>query len=193
MNIWKIFSLVAMVLFFVGCNNGTKLVYKEGSYQTSECRKELRSGGHFKKDKKIDKIIVSKKKHEMYIYKNKKKIHTFRISIGKNPKGHKVKMGDHRTPEGSYFITRKKCHPKYYRMIFISYPNSKDIKAARVRGDSPGSAITIHAQPFWNDNGKGNNFTLSKDWTNGCIAITNNAMDMLWYAIDYGIPIKIVA
>lgn len=176
-----------------GCGDNVKLVYKKGNYKVAECRKELQLGNHFSADKKIDLIVVDKSDRKMYLYKNGKVLYTLRISLGKNPDGPKIRIGDFRTPEGNYRITYKKCHPKYYRMISVSYPNKEDIRNAKKRGVSPGSGITIHAQPFWNADGKGNNFTLSHDWTNGCIAITNYGMDLLWYSVKSGTPIRITA
>jgi len=182
-----------LVLFLLGGCGTDKLVYKEGKYETTECSKELGEGKHFLAGKQIDRIVVDKSEHKMYIYKNDKIVETFRISLGKNPNGHKLKEGDFRTPEGLYLITGKQCHPKYYRMISISYPNQKDICDAKKRCVPPGSGITIHAQPFWNGDGKGDDYTLSKNWTNGCIAITNDSMDFLWYAVKSGTPIQIRA
>lgn len=182
---------LSLLMLFGGCFDN-KLVYKKGRYPTRECKKELRTDKDFIPSKRIDKIVVSKRKREMYLYRGSHKVDTFAVSLGKNPKGDKIKRGDYRTPIGSYSITRKDCNSKYYRMIHISYPNREDIAKARERGVSPGSGITIHAQPFWNADGKGDSYTLKHNWTNGCIAITNSSMDKLWYALKQGTPIVIV-
>jgi len=76
-------------------------------------------------------------------------------------------------------------------MIYISYPNKKDIDMAKKRGVSPGAGITIHAQPKWNADGKGDSYTLAHNWTQGCVAVTNAAMKELWYAVREGVPITI--
>ena len=179
------------LLLFTACSDKEKLVYVEGDYPTKECREEIKEGRDFSKEKEIDSIIVSKTKREMYLYKGDEKLYTFRVSLGKHPKGNKIKQGDYRTPIGSYSITRKSCNPNYYRMIYISYPNAADRKAARERGVAVGSGITIHAQPFWNKNGKGDEYTLAHDWTNGCIALSNSSMNILWYSLKKGTPIII--
>jgi len=183
--------MVIISLLLSGCFDDEKLVFKKGKYNISECKQELRVGDDLIKEKKIDKIVIYKSKREMHLYRDDDKIYTFRISLGKRPKGRKTKRGDRRTPIGSYKITHKRCNSKYYRMIYISYPNHNDIVRAKRLGFSPGSGITIHAQPFWNGDGKGDNYTLSKDWTNGCIAISNSSMDILWYALKLGTPIEI--
>jgi murein L,D-transpeptidase YafK len=180
-----------IILFlFSGCIYIANPNYKKGNYKLSECKKELRLDQDFRPYQKIDQIIVDKSKRRMYLYKGKQKSDTFRISLSKN-KGKKIQRGDLKVPEGRYYITKKICHSKYYRMIYISFPNEKDKLEAQQRGVSVGSGITIHAQPFWNKNGKGDGYTLSKNWTNGCIAVTNKNMDRLWYAVDAGTPIEI--
>ena len=162
-------------------------------YVTKECQKELNQGKEIR-GKQIDKIVVYKKKRRMYTYSNGKLIHEFRFSLGKNgDKGDKVKVGDYRTPEGSYKIVRKKCDNRLYKSLMISYPNSSDRKRARRRGVSPGGYITIHGQPKWNADGRGDSYTLANDWTEGCLAVPNKAMDLLWSAVRNGVKIDIHA
>ena len=127
----------------------------------------------------------------MYLYKDRKIQNIIPVSLGKNPVGPKEQRGDHKTPEGTFWIYRKLCSPKYYRSLCISYPRKKDrIKAAR-KGVDAGGDITIHAQPTWNANGVGDEYTLSHDWTEGCVAVTNDVMNHLWYAVREGVPIII--
>ena len=75
----------------------------------------------------------------------------------------------------------------------ISYPSEADKARARKRGVNPGGYITIHGQPKWNADGRGDNFTLSRDWTEGCMAVPNLAMDKLWRAVEKGVKIEIHA
>lgn len=162
-------------------------------YATKECLKELSCGAELK-GIPIDKIVVYKKKRRMYTYANGKLMHEFRISLGKNgDKGNKIKAGDYRTPEGSYRIVRKKCDNRLYKSLMISYPNIADKARAAKRGVSTGGYITIHGQPKWNADGRGDNYTLSRDWTEGCMAVPNAAMDKLWQAVANGVKIDIHA
>jgi len=162
-------------------------------YATKECLKELSCGAELK-GPPIDKIVVYKKKRRMYTYANGKLLHEFRISLGKNgDKGNKVKAGDYRTPEGSYRIVRKKCDNRLYKSLMISYPNAADKARAAKRGVHTGGYITIHGQPKWNADGRGDNYTLSRDWTEGCMAVPNAAMDKLWRAVANGVKIDIHA
>ncbi len=75
----------------------------------------------------------------------------------------------------------------------ISYPNAKDKARARKNGVNPGGYITIHGQPKWNADGRGDNYTLSRDWTEGCVAVPNADMDTLWQAVANGVKIDIHA
>jgi murein L,D-transpeptidase YafK len=73
----------------------------------------------------------------------------------------------------------------------ISYPNAADRARAAARGVKTGGYITIHGQPKWNADGHGDDYTLSRDWTEGCMAVPNRAMDRLWTAVENGVSITI--
>lgn len=185
-----------IVFLMVGCvedkTNYGKL--DKTPYETKECIKELSKGTEIDHSGKIDKLVVYKKKRMMYAYKNGKVVEEFRISLGKNAnKGNKAKAGDYRTPEGSYNIVRKKCDARLYKSLMISYPSEADKAMARTKGVDAGGYITIHGQPKWNADGRGDNYTLSRDWTEGCMAVPNFAMDKLWSAVEKGVQIEINA
>jgi len=180
--------LVFSLAFLVGCSSP---VVKGNRYSLKECKQEMLEANDFLEGEKIDRIVVVKKERKMYLYRGNKVKSIFPVSLGKNPAGQKVRKGDNRTPEGQFWIHRKLCSPKYYRSLCISYPRSQDKARAAERGVDPGGDITIHAQPTWNANGKGDKYTLSRNWTNGCVAITNSAMNQLWYAVREGVPVTI--
>jgi murein L,D-transpeptidase YafK len=145
----------------------------------------FKSGASFK----ADKVLVLKSERRMYLLHNGKTIKSYKISLGRNPKGKKIKQGDGRTPEGTYALDARNPNSKFYRSIHISYPNAIDSERARQLGVSPGGAIMIHGEPNHLQrigfNGAG------IDWTEGCIAVTNRDMDEIWKAIDDGTPIEI--
>jgi murein L,D-transpeptidase YafK len=161
-------------------------------YATGACNQQLRNSAEIDRHAIIDRIAVYKKRRTMYTYRRGVKIDTFRISLGKNgSKGDKIQAGDYKTPEGTYRIIRKKCDNRLYRSLLISYPDTSDIARSRGRGVSPGGYITIHGQPKWNADGRGDRYTLANDWTEGCVAVTNRAMDALWKATQNGLLIDI--
>jgi len=186
-------GFIGIFFFMTGCTEqGYRGKVDNTPYATKECRKSLSRGTEIDHASKIDKIVVYKKKRKLYTYRKGKKIDEFRISLGKNgDKGNKVQAGDYRTPEGAYCIVRKKCDDRLYKSLMISYPNSADKARAAKRGVKTGGYITIHGQPKWNADGRGNNYTLSHDWTEGCMAVTNVAIDRLWRAVQNGTKIVI--
>ena len=183
------YMILLFSLFLTGC--GLTPNASKDYYNLTECKEEMLNAKDYSEDAGIERILVVKKDRKMYLYREKSLVSVIPISLGKNPVGHKVQKGDNRTPEGEFFIHRKLCSPKYYRSLCISYPRPSDEEKARQRGVNPGGNITIHAQPKWNANGKGNDYTLARNWTQGCVAVTNNAMNKLWYAVREGVPITI--
>lgn len=182
-----IFIAFLSVLVFNACEPDIP----KDRYNLEECKAELLDAKDYEQDGGIDRIVVVKKERKMYLYKEGKVQQTIPVSLGKNPLGQKQQKGDYKTPEGEFFIHRKLCSPKYYRSLCISYPRPEDKERAAAKGLNPGGDITIHAQPTWNANGKGDSYTLSHNWTQGCVAVTNAAMKELWYAVREGVPITI--
>lgn len=137
----------------------------------------------------IDKLVVNKSKRELLAYSNGQLIKTHRISLGRNPIGHKEYEGDKKTPEGIYYINDKNPNSGYHKNLGISYPNKKDIENAKRLGKSPGGDVKIHG--LRNGSGFISRFQRWGDWTMGCIALTNSEMDELYEAVAIGTPIEI--
>jgi len=138
------------------------------------------------------KIVVIKSKRVMVLFdENENVLSRHRISLGKNNIGTKLKQGDYKTPEGTYRVIDKRKDKVYYKEILISYPSQEDRSRSKGLGFSPGGGITIHAQPNWNWDGHGNDYTLGNDWTEGCMAVTNKGMDTIWKMIKLGTSIEI--
>ena len=138
------------------------------------------------------KIVVVKSKRVLVLFNaNGEVLSRHRISLGEHPVGTKLQQGDQKTPEGIYTIVDKRSDPKYYKEMLISYPNAEDRERSRAMGVTTGGGITIHAQVPWNWGGSGDDHTLSHDWTNGCMAMTNEGMDSIWDKIPLGTTIEI--
>jgi len=139
----------------------------------------------------IDKIMVEKSKRKLTVYADGSVIKTYSIALGDQPVGHKQREGDEKTPEGVYFINAKagKGASGFHKNLGISYPSPKDKLSARQKGFSPGGDIKIHGLK----NGLGFIGRLQswRDWTNGCIAVTNEEMDDLYQHIKIGTSIII--
>lgn len=138
---------------------------------------------------KADAVIVEKSISKLFLMKNGEIIKAYHVAFGANPKGHKQQEGDQRTPEGKYILDYKKPDSAYYKAIHISYPNEQDKRRAAQAEVDPGGFIMIHGQK--NNFGDLSDFTQKFNWTDGCIAVSNQEMDEIWSAIDEGTPIEI--
>ncbi len=138
---------------------------------------------------KADLVRVVKSESRLYLIRDDQVFASYNVVFGANPKGHKEREGDERTPEGRYYLTYKNPGSAFYLSIHVSYPNADDRAHARELGVDPGGDIMIHGQK----NGKEwlSRFSRFVNWTDGCIALSNSDMDEVWDAIDAGIPIEI--
>ena len=138
----------------------------------------------------VDKVFVDKSARTLQLLSDDKVIKSYHIALGGNPIGHKQQQGDQRTPVGSYTLDYKNEKSKFYRSIHVSYPNTTDKARAKSRGVSAGGDIMIHGQK--NGFGALGLLNQQRDWTEGCIAVTNDEMDEIMAAVKVGTPIEIV-
>ena len=94
-----------------------------------------------------DSIVVEKGRHTMTLFQAGLAVRTYRVALGTQPKGDKVKKGDNRTPEGTYFIDFKNPNSKYHKALHISYPDALHSARANALGVSAGGDIMIHGLP----------------------------------------------
>ena len=140
---------------------------------------------------RADSILVDKSARTLSLLKDGNVVASFRIALGRHPEGHKTQRGDGRTPEGHYFISRREAHSHFYRALEVSYPNAEDKqRAAKIPADA-GADIMVHGIK----NGLGWLGRLHRlvDWTDGCMAVTNEEMQDIWDATYKGIAIEIRA
>lgn len=136
-------------------------------------------------------IIVDKYSRKCHIYHNGIRRHAFDVELGQNWVGDKRVRGDKATPEGMYKVIKKfgSKHTKYYKALLLDYPNETDKAEFRreiANGSLPptariGGLIEIHG-----NGGKG------IDWTEGCIALTDSDMDVVFSIAGEGTPVTIV-
>jgi murein L,D-transpeptidase YafK len=136
---------------------------------------------------RADFVLVDKSDRVLTLYAGSAVLKTYRgIQLGDAPEGHKRFQGDERTPEGRYTIDFGNPQSAYYLSLHISYPNEADRAYAAAQGRSPGGDIFIHGQPNWLPAGR-----LPGDWTDGCIALSDDEIAELWQMIPDGTPIEI--
>ncbi len=136
-----------------------------------------------------DRVVVVKSERRLYLMRAGVPLRSFRIWLGLAPKGHKEQEGDFRTPEGTYRLDAKNPQSEYFLSIHVSYPNRDDLDKARRHHLEPGGAIMIHGLP--NVPKHPMDYYLRNDWTNGCIALSNDDMLEVWLLTRVDTPIEI--
>jgi murein L,D-transpeptidase YafK len=136
-----------------------------------------------------DRVVLDKRERRLTLYRDGRELKNYRVSLGLRPTGHKQQEGDYRTPEGSYQLTRRNPDSEFFLSIQVSYPDAEDLAAARKNGVSPGGLIMIHGLP--NIMKYSRDRYLSTDWTDGCIALSNEDMLEVWLLTRPDTPIEI--
>lgn len=145
------------------------------------------------KTKPVTTIEVFKQQRQLKLKHHDQIIRSYPIRLGFNPIGHKQFEGDGKTPEGTYTIDWRNRQSAYYKSLHISYPNPNDLAYAKQRQKSAGGDVMIHgtvptpATAF----PASSTYMPRKDWTLGCIAVTNADMDEIWQLVKNGTQIII--
>ncbi len=136
-------------------------------------------------------ILVDKLRRLVTVYLDGRQVAHFPAELGANGLRRKEHAGDRATPEGTYRVVQVKQAPatRFYKALLLNYPNDEDrmrFALGKRRGmisarAGIGSLIEIHG-----DGGEG------RDWTDGCIALTNEDMDRLFAHVRVGTPVTIV-
>jgi murein L,D-transpeptidase YafK len=138
---------------------------------------------------RADRVLVRKSARTLDLYRGSTVLRSYRISLGRHPVGHKHQEGDGRTPEGHYVLDYRKADSAFHRALHISYPSPADAASAKARKVAPGGLIMVHG--LRNDLGFLGRLHLMRDWTDGCIAVTNNEIDEIARVVPDGTPIEI--
>ncbi len=132
----------------------------------------------------VTRVLVYKEARKMYLMHFDRPLAVYDIGLGFAPEGHKNFEGDGKTPEGDYFIDRRNPNSRFHLSLGISYPNEGDIARAKEAGRKPGGDIFIHGRPPIYRNPL-------RDWTWGCIAVTDQEMEVIYSMVTDGTPISI--
>lgn len=132
----------------------------------------------------VTQVQVHKEARKLYLLHKGQVLKSYDIALGFAPVGHKQFEGDGKTPEGLYFITHRNPGSAYHRSLGISYPNAKDRAAAAAAGKEPGGDIFIHGGPTGPIE--------QRDWTWGCIAVTDRQIEEIYAMVKPGTPIWIL-
>jgi murein L,D-transpeptidase YafK len=136
-----------------------------------------------------DSIVVEKSEHRLTLFAGGEAVGRYVVALGKIPVGAKTEQGDLRTPEGLYHIDARNPNSRFHRALHISYPNDVDRARAAARGLEPGGDVMIHGLP--NGQGQVGAAHRTYDWTNGCVAVTDQEIEEIWGAVPVGTPVRI--
>ncbi len=139
-----------------------------------------------------ERVVVDKSERKLYLLRGGTAYREYAVSLGGVPKGPKQRVGDLKTPEGSYTLDWRNPRSRFYKSIHISYPSTEDRMRAERRGVDPGGNIMLHGEHY----NPAMKRTLRRarerrDWTEGCIALHNEHIDEIWREVADGTPIDI--
>jgi hypothetical protein len=152
---------------------------------------------------KAPRVVVEKAARALVLFDGTTRVATFPIALGPSPEGPKLREGDGRTPEGKLRIVTRNEKSKYRRFLGLGYPTAADgvrgvrdglvsqgeadaiARAERERTQPPwgtklGGAVGIHGNGSW------------LDWTAGCVALDDDAIDVVWAAVPMGAEVEIL-
>ena len=127
---------------------------------------------------RADTILIVKHERKLYLLRDNSPLRSYRIALGLTPTGAKEHAWDFRTPEGSYVVDFRQERSHYFKALHISYPSATDLKRSAALHRSAGGDIFIHGEP--NQPSKPLSYYQTRDWTNGCIALSNQDLQDLW-------------
>ena len=138
-------------------------------------------------------LLLDKSSRELSVYRDGTLYRRYPVNLGRRPIGPKRFQGDMRTPEGLYRISSKKPHGRWAYFLAIDYPNHGDrtrysqlLREERVPvlgGETLaiGSGLGLH--------GSDNVHKDDKDWTRGCVALSNSDVAELYGLVEAGTAI----
>lgn len=134
----------------------------------------------------VERVLVMKERRKLYLMNGAEVVRSYGIGLGFAPEGDKLHRGDGRTPEGRYRIDRRNPDSDFYLSLGISYPDRRDWAEAAARELHPGGDIFIHGEPTAGQRPPG------RDWTAGCIAVSNRDMREIYGLVRDGTVIDIL-
>jgi murein L,D-transpeptidase YafK len=139
---------------------------------------------------RADSILIVKHERMLYLMRDNQPLRSYRIALGLSPTGAKEHRWDFRTPEGHYVIDFRRQHSHYFKALHISYPSTEDLKRSAALHLPAGGDIFIHGEP--NRPTKPDSYYRTRDWTNGCVALSDEDLQDVWDLTAGPTPVDIV-
>ena len=139
--------------------------------------------------RRADRVMIEKRQRRLTLYAGAQVLRSYPVSLGRVPVGPKRVEGDKKTPEGCYRVSFHKADSAFHLALRLSYPNADDRARAAALGLPPGDFIMIHGLP----NGWGwlGRLQRLRDWTVGCIALTDAEIEQIYAATPDGAVVEI--
>jgi murein L,D-transpeptidase YafK len=147
-------------------------------------------------------IVIYKNKRTLKLMDGRRTVKTYKVALGKSPRGDKEVEGDGRTPEGEFYIFIKNDGSKFYLSLGLSYPNAEDarrgLKKKLITGEEhdaivdaiggktmPPQKTALGGEIYIHGGGT------AGDWTDGCIALADADIKELFDAATVGMKVLI--
>lgn len=167
----KILSALAVALFLAACGGDSGIGGGPSKFRDYD-------------GPPVTSVQVHKAERKMYLLNGNRVLKTYDIALGFQPVGHKQFEGDGKTPEGAYWLDRQNPNSAYHLSVGVSYPNANDRINALANGKLPGGDIFIH--------GDSRGPKRQRDWTAGCIAVTDDEIEEIYSMLRVGTVIHIM-
>lgn len=148
-------------------------------------------------------IVVKKRERALEVFDGNKLVKTYPVGLGFAPDGDKEKQGDGKTPEGEFYIFVKNPKSKFHLGLGVSYPSKEDAQRGLAGGmitktqhDQIVKAIDTGKMPLQKTALGGEIYIhgggAGRDWTWGCIALSDSDVEEIYNAVEVGVKITIV-
>ena len=145
---------------------------------------------------------MKQRSRRLLLYSGNNLVRTYRVGLGLNPVGDKVREGDRRTPEGAFYIFTKNSKSAFYLSLGLSYPNAAHAKRGLREGlitkaqyDDILRALKAKRRPLQNTALGGDIYIHGNgartDWTWGCVALENEDIRELFDVVKVGMTVTI--
>jgi murein L,D-transpeptidase YafK len=148
-------------------------------------------------------MVAKKGERILQVFDGDKLVKAYPMALGFTPEGDKEKQGDGKTPEGDFFIFVKNPKSKFHLGLGVSYPSKEDavrglasglinksqhdqIVKAIETGKMPPQKTALGGEVYIHGGGVG------RDWTWGCIALTDSDVEEISNAVEVGTKITIL-
>jgi murein L,D-transpeptidase YafK len=147
-------------------------------------------------------IVIRKRERKLFLIDGERLIKSYRIALGFESVGDKVREGDGNTPEGEFYIAVKNPKSKYFLSLGLSFPTVKhaasglaaglisqteheEILKAQYEKRLPNQKTRLGGEIYIHGGG-----TLW-DWTEGCIALENGDVEEIFPIVQIGTKVLI--